>query len=127
MDQTPYYPPVSPLSSGIKGRCPRCGSGKLFKGFLTPAEKCNACDLDFAFGDAGDGPAVFIILIVGFIVVGLAMWVEISYRPDYWIHAVLWLPLIVGLSLGLLRPAKGILICQQYARDAQEGRLSDDG
>ncbi len=127
MDQTPYYPPVSPLSAGIKGRCPRCGGGKLFKGFLTPAEKCSACGLDFAFGDAGDGPAVFIILIVGFIVVGLAMWVEISYRPDYWIHAALWLPLIIGLSLGLLRPAKGILICQQYARDAQEGQLSDDG
>ena len=126
MDQTPYYPPVSPFSAGMRGRCPRCGTGKLFDGYLTPAKKCNACDLDFSFGDAGDGPAVFIILIVGFIVVGLALWVEISFQPDYWIHAVLWLPLGIILPLALLRPAKGLLLCQQYAKDAQEGRLTDE-
>lgn len=126
MDQTPYYPPVSPFSAGVRGRCPRCGTGKLFDGYLTPATKCGTCDLDFSFGDSGDGPAVFIILIVGFIVVGLALWVEISFQPDYWVHAVLWLPLGIILPLALLRPAKGILLCQQYAQDAQEGRLTDE-
>ena len=70
---------------------------------------------------------MFIILIVGCIVVGLALWVEISYQPDYWIHAALWLPLGIALPLLLLRPAKGILLCQQYAQEAQEGRLDDDG
>ena len=103
MSQEPYYAPVSPFAAGIKGRCPRCGEGKLFAGYLTPARKCNRCDLDFAFADAGDGPAVFIILIVGFIVVGLALWTEITYKPDYWVHAALWLPL--GLALPLIMPA----------------------
>lgn len=126
MEQTPYYAPVSPASSGLRGRCPRCGNGKLFRGFLTPAEKCSSCGLDFDFADAGDGPAVFIILIVGFIIVGLALWVEISYQPAYWIHAVLWLPLGIALPLLLLRPMKGVLICQQYARQAREGRLDTD-
>ncbi len=127
MEQTPYYAPVSPLSAGLRGRCPRCGSGKLFNGYLTPAKRCNSCDLDFEFADSGDGPAVFIILIVGFIVVGLALWVEIAYKPDYWVHAALWFPLGVGLPLLFLRPAKGILLCQQYARQAGEGRRVDDG
>ena len=126
MAQSPTYAPVPPLSAGIRGRCPRCGNGKLFRGFLTPAERCGACDLDYSFADAGDGPAVFIILIVGFIVVGLALWVEITFQPAYWIHAALWLPLGITLPLAMLRPAKGILLCQQYARDAGEGSLSDD-
>lgn len=69
---------------------------------------------------------MFIIMIVGFIVVGLALWVEITFQPAYWIHAALWLPLGIALPLAMLRPAKGILLCQQYARDAGEGRLSDD-
>ena len=127
MAHSNYHPPVSPLSAGLRGRCPRCGSGKLFEGYLTPAKQCNACGLDFGFADSGDGPAVFIILIVGCIVVGLALWVEISYQPDYWIHAAMWLPLGIALPLLLLRPAKGILLCQQYAQEAQEGRLDDDG
>lgn len=126
MEQSNYYPPVSTVSAGVRGRCPRCGSGRLFNGYLTPAAGCGACDLDYGFADAGDGPAVFIILIVGFIVVGLALWVEINYRPDYWVHAALWLPLGIALPLALLRPAKGILLCQQYARQAREGRLADD-
>lgn len=126
MEQTPYFAPISPLSAGVKGRCPRCGRGKLFDGFLTPAKHCGTCELDFGFADAGDGPAVFIIMIVGFIVVGLALWTEINYRPDYWVHAALWLPLTIILPLALLRPAKGILICQQYDRQAGEGRLADD-
>ena len=122
----PYYAPVSPFFAGIKGRCPRCGQGKLFAGYLTPAKKCNRCDLDFSFADSGDGPAVFIILIVGFIVVGLALWTEITFKPDYWIHAALWLPLGLALPLIMLRPAKGILVCQQYRHQAREGRLSDE-
>jgi uncharacterized protein (DUF983 family) len=123
MDRQPYRAQVSPVSAGIKGRCPRCGQGRLFAGYLTAAPGCTACGLDYEFADAGDGPAVFIILIVGFIVVGLALGVEVTYRPPYWVHAVLWLPLGIILPLLLLRPAKGILLCQQYSQQAREGRI----
>ena len=107
----------------MRGRCPRCGEGKLFSGFLGLQPRCQACGLDFSFVDAGDGPAVFIIMIVGFIVVGLALFVEFTFAPPYWVHAILWIPLVLGLSIGLLRPLKGFLIAQQYLHRATEGRL----
>ena len=117
---------VNPIVAGIKGRCPRCGKGALFNGFIDLKNKCSNCDLDYDFADSGDGPAVFIMLIVGFLIVGLAIYVEVNYRPDYWVHAVLWLPSILVFSAGLLRPFKGVLVCLQYSNDAREGRLSDD-
>lgn len=117
---------VNPIIAGIKGRCPRCGKGALFNGFIDLSDHCSHCDLDYDFADSGDGPAVFIMLIVGFLIVGLAIYVEVNYRPDYWVHAVLWLPSILIFSAGLLRPFKGVLVCLQYSNDAREGRLSDD-
>jgi len=117
------YPPLPPTATGMRGRCPRCGEGKLFSGFLGLQPRCQACGLDFSFVDAGDGPAVFIIMIVGFIVVGLALFVEFTFAPPYWVHAILWIPLVLGLSIGLLRPLKGFLIAQQYLHRATEGRL----
>ncbi|QPC42133.1 DUF983 domain-containing protein [Kaustia mangrovi] len=124
MSNEPYYPPLSPVSTGLRGCCPRCGRGRLFDGFLTTAKSCRSCGLDYSFFDSGDGPAVFIIIIVGFVVVALALVVEVAYQPPYWVHAALWLPLALILSLGLLRPAKGILLCQQYRTKAEEGRHS---
>jgi uncharacterized protein (DUF983 family) len=118
-----YYPPLPPTATGMRGRCPRCGEGRLFVGFLTVPPSCSACGLDFTFADSGDGPAVFIMMIVGFIVVGLALFVEFTYHPPYWVHAVLWIPLVLGLAIGLLRPLKGLLIAQQYRRQAELGRL----
>lgn len=109
----------------MRGRCPRCGEGRLFGGFLGLKERCEACGLDYGFSDAGDGPAVFIIMIVGFIVVGLALFVEFRFGPPYWVHALLWVPLIFVLSIGLLRPLKGLLIAQQYRHKAEEGRLDN--
>jgi len=117
---------VSPILAGVLGRCPRCGEGRLFDGFISLEQSCSSCDLDYDFADSGDGPAVFIMLIVGFLVVGLAIYTEVNYRPDYWVHAVLWLPSILILSAGFLRPLKGILICLQYSNDAREGRKTDD-
>ncbi len=117
------YPPLSAGQTGMRGLCPRCGQGKLFAGFLTPAKRCANCGLDFAFADSGDGPAVFVIMIVGFIVVGLALFVEFTFAPPYWLHALLWIPLIFILSFGLLRPLKGFLIAQQYRHRAEEGRV----
>jgi uncharacterized protein (DUF983 family) len=79
------YPPHSPIATGLRCKCPRCGEGKLFAGFLTPAPKCERCGLDYSFTDAGDGPAVFVILIAGFIVVAAALVVEVKYQPPYWL------------------------------------------
>jgi uncharacterized protein (DUF983 family) len=113
----------SPIATGLRGLCPRCGQGHLFKGFLTVNPRCEACGLDFAFADSGDGPAFFIMSIVGVLIVGLAMWLEFTYEPPLWVHAVLWLPLTVLLSVALLRPAKGVMIALQYQHGAEEGRL----
>jgi uncharacterized protein (DUF983 family) len=112
-----------PIGRGLRGRCPRCGEGKLFQGFLTLRPRCEHCGLNFDFADAGDGPAVFVILIGGFIVVFAALATEILYRPPYWVHAALWLPLILVVTLAPLRPIKGLLIALQYHHKAAEGRL----
>ena len=117
------YPSLDPVSTGMKGRCPRCGQGRLFDGFLTLKNNCSLCDLDYGFADAGDGPAVFVILIIGFIVVGLALWFEVSYSPPIWLHFILWIPLTIGLSLWLLRALKGVLINMQFKNDASEGKI----
>ena len=113
------------LAAGVRGRCPRCGRGRLFRGFLELAPSCDSCGLDYSFADSGDGPAVFIILIVGFLVVGLALWVEFAFCPPYWVHIAIWVPLILGLSIGLLRPLKGMFVAIQYRNKAAEGRLED--
>jgi uncharacterized protein (DUF983 family) len=112
-----------PIARGLRGRCPRCGEGHLFNGFVALRERCEKCDLDYSFADAGDGPAIFVILIAGFIVVFAALIVEVLYQPPYWLHAVLWLPLILVVTLGPLRWIKGLLIALQYHHKAAEGRL----
>ncbi len=116
---------VPPFVAGLTCKCPRCGEGKLFAGFLTLAPRCEACGLDYAFIDAGDGPAIFIILFAGFIVVGAALVVEMKYQPPLWVHAALWLPLILATTLLPLRAMKSLLIALQYHHKAAEGRLID--
>lgn len=108
--------------SVLRACCPRCGKGSLFEGYLNVAPRCASCNLDYSLLDAGDGPAVFVILIVGAIVAGSALFVEFEFQPPYWVHAVVWLPLVIGLSLALLRLAKSLLIFLQYRHDAGEGR-----
>jgi uncharacterized protein (DUF983 family) len=115
-------PTKLPIGRGLAGRCPRCGQGRLFQGFLTLRPACERCGLDYGFADAGDGPAVFVILIAGAIVVFAAMMTEIVYQPPYWLHAMLWLPLILIVTLAPLRPIKGLLIALQYHHKAAEGR-----
>jgi uncharacterized protein (DUF983 family) len=111
------------IMTGLAGRCPRCRKGHLFSGFLTVDKKCQQCDLDYGFADAGDGPAIFVILIAGFIVVGAALIVEVMYQPPFWLHALLWGPLILAVTLLPLRLLKGLLIVLQYHHRAAEGRL----
>ena len=117
------YPPQSPYSTGMGGRCPRCGDGKLFKGFLSVAPSCDLCGLDYGFADSGDGPAVFVMLIAGFIVVGGALWFDFTYEPPMWVHLVVTLPLGALVCLAILRPLKGVLIALQYRNKAEQGRL----
>jgi uncharacterized protein (DUF983 family) len=113
---------VSPLSAGLRRHCPRCGVGALFAGFLTLRETCPHCGLSYAFADAGDGPAVFVMLIVGFIVCGAALWLEVKQSPPFWVHAVLWGPLILLLAGLLLPMLKALLVAQQYRHTAAFGR-----
>jgi uncharacterized protein (DUF983 family) len=122
MVDAPITPP-NPILAGLAGRCPRCGNGKMFSGFLGLKARCEACGLDYAFIDAGDGPAVFVILFSGFVVVGAALVVEMRYAPPLWVHAALWLPLILITTLAPLRAIKGVLIALQYHHKAAEGRL----
>ena len=102
------------IGFGLRGRCPRCGKGGLFDGFLQVADRCPVCGLGFGGQDAGDGPAVFGIFVLGFGVAGLAGVVEYLFSPPLWLHMVLWAPLILGGGLLMLRPLKGLMIAIQY-------------
>jgi uncharacterized protein (DUF983 family) len=117
------FAPQDPIRVGLMGRCPRCGEGRLFEGFLTIAPRCSACGLDFSFADSADGPAVFVILIVGFVIAGGALLTEIAYSPPLWLHFVLWPPLVLIFCLGALRPLKGVLVALQYHHRAEQGRI----
>ena len=113
-----------PIRRGLAGKCPRCGEGALFAGFLTLRRRCERCGLDYGFADSGDGPAVFVIFVSGFIVVFAALVVEFVFAPPYWLHAVLWLPLIAITTLLPLRLIKGLMIALQCHHQAAEGRLT---
>ncbi len=122
------YPPATLLQSALRGvacRCPRCGRGKLFQGFLTLRPTCENCGLDYAFIDTGDGPAIFVIMLAGAIVVAAALIVEVKYQPPFWVHAALWLPLILVTTLLPLRSMKSLLIALQFHHKAAPGRLID--
>jgi uncharacterized protein (DUF983 family) len=113
------------IVAGLTCACPRCSRGKLFQGFLLLRPRCEVCGLDYGFADSGDGPAVFIVLIGGAIVVAAALITEIKFQPPYWVHAALWLPLILIVTLGPLRPMKGLMIALQFHHKAAEGRVQD--
>jgi uncharacterized protein (DUF983 family) len=105
---------VSWLRAALSCRCPRCGRGHLFDGLLKVRPACEVCGLDLSAQDAGDGPAVFVILVLGLIVVTLAALVEVEFSPPIWVHLLLWTPLILGGSIAMLRPFKAGLIALQY-------------
>lgn len=118
-----YYPPVSPYSVGLAGKCPRCGQGALFKGFLGLKERCAVCDLDYSKADSGDGPAVFIIFIVGFVAVAAAFVLQFVFFAPIVVSFLASAAIVVLLSLALLRPFKATLIALQYKHKAEEGRI----
>jgi uncharacterized protein (DUF983 family) len=125
--KTPHVPLGSTIWSGLMGRCPACHKGKLYGGYLTLAPKCDVCGLDYDFADSGDGPAVFVILVTGFMVVGAALLVEVYYQPPYWLHAIVWGTFALILPLLLLRSFKGVLIALQFRHKAEEGKLVSGG
>jgi len=115
---------ISPIYAGLFARCPQCGKGRLFKNVLELRENCENCGLDYRFIDTGDGPAVFAIFILGFLVLGLALYVEFTYEPAVWVHVVLWGALTPLFALGLLRFLKALLIALQFKHKAEEGRIA---
>jgi len=119
-----YYPDLSPLKTGLAGKCPRCGRGKLFDGYLTVAKSCSSCGLSYDFADGGDAAAWFVMLIVSVVGVGSILGIEVAYAPPFWVHALIAIPLLVILPLVLLRPVKGIFLNQQWKTGASEGRHS---
>lgn len=114
---------VDPTGAALRGRCPNCGEGRLFKSFVTLEPKCSECGQSFAFADSGDGPAVFVILFAGFLIIGLMFWVETTYAPPIWVHLLVFIPLTLIVCLGMLRPLKGLLIGLQFKNKAELGRL----
>lgn len=117
-------PPL--IKSGLKGACPRCGAPTLFESTIRFEPKCSACGLDFSAFNVGDGPAAFLTLILGTIIVTLALIVEMAFEPPFWVHILLWLPLTLLAVIGGLRVAKGMLIASEYRNRAREGRITDD-
>ena len=113
---------VSPYIAGLLGKCPRCGEGSLFSGLLSVAPSCEKCGLDYSFADAGDAPAIFVMTIAGFVILGAALYIEVVYQPPYWVHAVISLPLAAIFCIALLRPTKSLMIALQYFNKAEEGR-----
>ena len=113
----------APSAVALRGLCPRCAAKSLYQGVAGFAPKCRACGLDFAGFNVGDGPAAFLILIVGALVTGLAVALELAAEPPFWVHVLLWLPLTAILVVGSLRLAKGLLLALEYRHRAREGRI----
>jgi uncharacterized protein (DUF983 family) len=113
----------SPLAAAIAGDCPRCGQRTLFAGWVKFAPQCSSCGLDFDSFNVGDGPAAFLILIVGAIVVVAALVLDAMAEPPWWVHLV-WIPVTAALTIGGLRLAKAWLVGQEYRHRAREGRIA---
>jgi uncharacterized protein (DUF983 family) len=113
---------VNPIAAGLACRCPGCGEGPLFGGFLRIHERCEACGLDLRKADSGDGPAVFIILIVGALASFGVLFTEVTFHPPVWVHLVVWMPLAALAALALIRPFKGVMVAMQFHNRASEAR-----
>lgn len=118
---SPERPAISTLAAALLCRCPRCGRGKLYDGIVSVAPRCAVCGLDLRAHDAGDGPIVFVVFLLGAIVVALAVLVEFTFAPPLWVHAVLWAPVVLIGSIVMLRPLKAGFIALQYRHRALGG------
>ena len=109
--------------AALSGSCPKCGARTLFDGMIDFAPKCRACGLDFSQFNVGDGPAAFLTLIIGAVIVILALVVDSAFQPPIWVHALLWVPLTAVLVIGGLRACKAWLLISEYRRSAGEGQI----
>ncbi len=119
--QTKGQPGIA--AAALFGLCPKCAERTLFGGIAAFAPKCTSCELDYSKFNVGDGPAGFLTLIIGALIVGLALWLEVSFMPPFWVHAVLWVPLTVAAVFLGLRAAKAALLYAEYSREAGEAGL----
>lgn len=115
---------VTPLAGALAGRCPRCKSKTLFAGWVRFAPRCRACGLDFASFNVGDGPAAFLILVIGAVLTAAALVVDGRFAPPWWVHLV-WIPVGVAMTLAGLRWGKALLLTQEYLHRAREGRIAE--
>lgn len=114
-----------PAEIALRGLCPRCGARGLFAGLASFAPRCRSCGLDFAAFNVGDGPAAFLILIVGALVTGLAIALELAAEPPFWVHILLWLPVTLAAVIFSLRLAKAALLMLEYRHSAREGQVRE--
>jgi uncharacterized protein (DUF983 family) len=118
---------VSPISAGLRCRCPNCGEGQVFRGFLTFKERCEACGADLTIADAGDGPAFFVMFLTLIFIVPAAMFVELAFSPPRWVHILIWPPVILIFCLLLLRPTKATMFALQWRHKAGQAKLEEQG
>lgn len=120
---TTVWPALSPLRTGLRGRCPRCGEGAQFAGFLKLRTSCEHCGLEYSFADPADGPAFFVMTFFCVPAVAFGVWLEVAFEAPYWVHLFTTLPLTLLFCLAPLRPIKGWFVSSQYFYKAEEGRL----
>jgi len=117
----------STLGAGLRCRCPRCGKGRLFRRFLSVADRCESCGLDYGFADPADGPAFFVMTGIGVLVIALwAIW-AVAAQPPVWAQFAVVFPALIGGCLGALQPVKAWLIAEQYVHKAHEARWASLG
>lgn len=110
----------------VRGQCPRCGAGRLFASLAGFAPRCTACGLEFTRFNVGDGPAAFLTLLIGAVTTGLAMWLELGVGPPWWVHALIWPPVVIAGTVVALRLAKAVLLALECRHEAAEGRIDED-
>ena len=121
------WPSLSPVSTGLGCKCPRCGEGRLFENLLNVRDRCGHCGLDLTLHDTGDAATVFVIIFLGVIVVGLVMWLELAVQPAIWVHLAAWLSVVGVGSIAMLRPAKSNLVAMHYKNLRNKYETSNDG
>lgn len=113
------------LHCGWKGLCPRCGKGRMFRGWLKLADRCESCGLEYGFANADDGPAFFALCVTAFPLIFVVVWVEVAYNPPWWVHVLTSVPILAIGCLATLRPFKGWLVASQYVNNAVEAGTED--
>lgn len=126
MPDSAYDSDLSPISTGLRGRCLRCGEGSLFAGFLKFAKSCEACGFNLDIEDAGDGPAVFVIFLAGIFIVPMALAFQLALNAPYWLTMIVWGPILLVSCILMLRPLRGLMLNIQIKNDAQQAKLEDE-